>query len=76
MSYEESEKLLDSILNEAEGRGNDEFYDHLKQKLEQLSLNWATEDDGGDLKREEVARLIERKYFIFNRIDELKGSDS
>jgi polyhydroxyalkanoate synthesis regulator phasin len=76
MSYEENKKLLDSILNEAQGRGDAEFYGHLERKLEQLSQTWATKDEDGDLTREEVTRLIERKYFVLRRIEELKRSAS
>ncbi|MCW4255444.1 MAG: hypothetical protein N0C84_03195 [Candidatus Thiodiazotropha taylori] len=76
MSYDENQKALDSILSEAEGRGDDELYNHLKQKLEKLSDNWVTADDGRDLTPNEVTRLIERKHSILNRIDELRESDS
>lgn len=76
MTYNENEREMDSILNEAEGRGDDEFYDHLAKRLEQLSDSWSTKNDGGDLTREEITRLIQRKHFILNRINELKRDDS
>jgi len=76
MMFDENDRELDSFLNEAEGRGDDGFYDHLAKRLEQLSVSWSTKDDGGDLTREEITRLIQRKYFILNRINELKKGDS
>ena len=76
MIYDESQRQLDSILNEVEGRGDDEFYNHLEQRLEQLSNDWATKDDDADLTREEITRLIERKHFILNRINELRRGNS
>lgn len=70
--YENNRNKLDVILNEAEGRGSNEFYTNLEKRIEKLSDGWTTCGQDGDLSNDEITMLIERKHFILNRINELK----
>lgn len=73
--YEKNSRELDTILEEAEGRGSNEFFTILEKRIEKLSDDWSTNEMGGDLSHDEITRLIERKHYILERIKALKLSN-
>ena len=74
--YESENEKISQIQREAEGRGNDEFYEHLTNTINSVSTSWEQFQIDEKLSMADHTKLIEKKHNILKFIERHRNSDS